>query len=688
MAGLIGIGLSGVLGHQTALNTTANNITNANTPGYSRQEVQFETQDGRRTGAGTIGSGVSISNIRRLADAYLNQQLREDSTLFGEQNAFNAELTRLDNLLGGEDTGLNNALNNFFSALQNAAEDPTSLPQRQLVLSEAQQLVNRFQGLSQEFIQQRESVKTQMQQGVNDVNTLLKSIADLNLAISESPGVAQGKMPLELMDQRDEKLRQLSELVSIRVTEVEGSQVNVSLANGLSLVTGANASEFATRSSAQDPTRLEFTLTTGGRTLLVDEQIQGGKLGGLRAFDELALKPAFDELGRLAIAISSAMNHQHEIGMDLEGDLGGSFFTDVNALELQRSRVVPNGNNNRNTTGQLAVEITDSSLLPAGSWELQFSGDGRSYELIDSMTGETVRQGRLPDPVQSEINMPGFNIRVEGGEFNPGDKYLIQPGRNAADSMNLNIRREEDLAFASPIRTAANDSNLGTATINQGDMLNVRNPNTGALLDDFQGAGQFPDGPVTVTFSNDGAGNIGYVVSNDSGVLFDSTMVDNDGDGVADTYDPQKINQIFSSRPEDEANGQYRGYVFEMTGEPADGDVFTIDFNKNGVSDNRNAELLAGLGTKNTLNGGSQNFTEGYAGLVEDIGVKTRQSQMDKEASATLLEQSVNQRESMSGVNLDEEAGKLIQYQAAYNASAQVMSVAQDLFNTLLQSFR
>lgn len=401
MAGLIGIGLSGVLGHQAALNTTANNITNANTPGYSRQEVQFETQEGRRTGAGTIGSGVSVANIRRLADAYLSQQLREDSTLFGEQNAFNAELTRLDNLLGGEDTGLTKALNNFFSAMQNAAEDPTSLPQRQLVLSEAQQLVNRFQGLNQEFIQQRESVKTQMQQGVKDANTLLKSIAELNLAISESPGLAQGREPLELMDKRDEKLRQLSELVSIRVTEVEGSQVNVSLSNGLSLVTGANAAEFATRSSAKDPTRLEFTLTSGGRTLLVDEQIQGGKLGGLRAFDELALKPAFDELGRLAIAISAAINHQHEIGMDLEGDLGGNFFSDVNSLAVQRSRVVPNGNNDRTTTGQLAVEITDSSQLPAGTWELQFSGDGRSYELIDTISGDTVKQGLLPDPVQS-----------------------------------------------------------------------------------------------------------------------------------------------------------------------------------------------------------------------------------------------------------------------------------------------
>ncbi|MGX1200602.1 flagellar hook-associated protein FlgK [Marinobacter sp. MBR-105] len=678
MAGLIGIGLSGVLGHQAALNTTANNITNANTPGYSRQEVQFETQEGRRTGAGTIGSGVSVANIRRLADAYLSQQLREDSTLFGEQNAFNAELTRLDNLLGGEDTGLNKALNNFFSAMQNAAEDPTSLPQRQLVLSEAQQLVNRFQGLNQEFIQQRESVKTQMQQGVKDANTLLKSIAELNLAISESPGLAQGREPLELMDKRDEKLRQLSELVSIRITEVEGSQVNVSLSNGLSLVTGANAAEFATRSSAEDPTRLEFTLTSGGRTLLVDEQIQGGKLGGLRAFDEMALKPAFDELGRLAIAISAAINHQHEIGMDLEGDLGSNFFTDVNALELQRSRVIPNANNAEPQNGRLAVEITDSSNLPAGTWSLQFSGDGRNFELINTATGDTVNQGRLPDPVQSEITMPGFNIRIDGGEFNAGDKYLIQPSRNAAENIKLNVRREEDLAFASPIRASASDNNLGTAEIGQGAMLNVRNPNTGALLPGFQSRGELANGPLNIEFTNYDAATGTY----------DYEITDTPGNNVLETgnYDPKKVNVFFSDDPSD--GSRYQGFQFEMTGEPAVGDEFTIDFNKNGVSDNRNAELLAALGTKNTLNGGSQNFTEGYAGLVEDIGVKTRQSQLDKDAGATLLEQSTNQRESVSGVNLDEEAGKLIQYQAAYNASAQVMSVAQDLFNTLLQSFR
>ncbi|AKV97962.1 flagellar hook protein FlgK [Marinobacter sp. CP1] len=676
MAGLIGIGLTGILSNQAALNTTGNNITNANTPGYSRQEVLFETQEGQRTGAGTIGSGVNVADIRRLANEYLVQQVREDSTLYGEQEALNSELSRLDNLLGGESTGLNTALNNFFASLQNAAEDPTSLPQRQLVLSEAQQVVNRFQALNQEFIQQRESIKTQMQQGVKDGNTLIRSIAELNLAISESPGIAQGRMPNELLDKRDEKLRQLSELISIKVSPADGSQVNVSLSNGLSLVVGSNASTLGTRENAEDPTRLEFTLSNGGRLLNIDEQITGGKLGGLLRFDTEGLKPAFDELGRIAIALSDTMNHQHEIGMDLEGELGGLFFTDINSLEAQRSRVVPNGNNAPSTNGQLAVEITDSSALPAGRWTLQFSGDGRSYELIDQGTGRTVNQGRLPDPPQSEISMPGFNIRVEGGTFNAGDKYLIQPSRNAAESIGLVVNREEDLAFASPVRATTGDDNIGTGKIDQGTMLNVRNPFTNSLLPAFQSTGQLANGPITVTFDDPG-----------TGLVF--TVTDGGGNPIGPAnrpYTPGVANELFSDNPADGA--EYQGFQFKITGQPADGDTFEINYNSNGVSDNRNAELLAALGTANTLNGGSQNFSEGYAGLVEDIGVKTRQSQLDVDAGKTLLEQSTNQRESVSGVNLDEEAGRLIQYQAAYNASAQVMSVAQDLFNTLLQSFR
>ncbi|KMQ74193.1 flagellar hook-associated protein FlgK [Marinobacter subterrani] len=698
MAGLIGVGLTGILSHQAALNTTGNNITNANTPGYSRQEVVFDTQEGQRTGAGTIGSGVRVTDVRRLANEYLVQQVREDSSLNGEQTALNSELSRLDNLLGGEATGLSNSLNNFFASLQNAAEDPTSLPQRQLVLSEANQVVSRFRALSEELIQQRESVKTQMQQGAADANALLASIADLNLAISESPGLAQGRMPNELIDQRDEKLRQLSELVSIKISETEGSQVNVSLNNGLALVVGSNAARFGTRENAADPARLEFTLTAGGRTLTVDSQITGGKLGGLRRFEQEGLTPAIDDLGRVAVALSATVNHQHEIGMDLEGDLGGLFFTDINSQAAQRGRVIINENNQAPQDTRLAVEITDASLLEGGSWTLQFADNG-NYQLIDEATGDVVNQGRLPATPLAEISMPGFNIRFEGGSISPGDKFLIQPTRNAASSIGLEVRREEDLALASPIKALTGsfqdtdgnpatpdvlvDANKGTGIIDQGTMLNVKNPVTNALLPGFTQNQTLANGPLQIVFEDDGAGGVTFSVfdvNNPPGVAGSVPLIANKPftDGVTNT--------VFSESPGDGA--AYQGYQFRISGQPEPGDRFTVSFNNGGVSDNRNAELLAALGTANTMNGGSQSFAEGYAGIVEDVGVKTRQSQLDLDASETLLSQSENQRQAVSGVNLDEEAGRLIQYQAAYNASAQVISVAQDLFNTLLQSFR
>lgn len=682
MAGLINIGLTGVLGHQAALNTTGNNITNANTPGYSRQEVQFETQAGRNTGAGYIGSGVQVTDIRRLANEFLTQQVREDSALFGEQNALNSELSRLDNLLGGNSTGLSNALNNFFSSLQNAAEDPTSLPQRQLVLSEAQQIINRFQGINNEFVQQRESIKTQMQQGVTDANALIQSIADLNRSIAESPGLAQGREPNALLDQRDEKLRQLSEIVSIRVLQTDGSQVNVSLQNGQALVLDSTASKLGTRDNSEDPNYLEFTLTSGGRTLSVDEQITGGKLGGLRRFQEEGLRPAAAELGRIAIALSDSINQQHEIGMDLEGDLGGAFFSDINSQAAQRGRVIANANNSPPGDAQLAVEIIYSSALQGGSWSLRFGGDGRNFEVVDRATGDVVNQGRLPDPVQSEISMPGFNIRIDSGTFNAGDSFLIEPTRQAAANLNLAINREEDIAFASPVRAEASDGNGGDGVISQGTMLNVRDPFTNSLLANFSQQGQLSP-PLDIQFREDGGQLVFDVVDGNTGTVLEA------GDAAAvppvNVFQPGVSNKLFT---EDPRADNYYGFQFEVSGNPQPGDSFDIGYNANGISDNRNAEFMAALGTKNTLNNGSQSFSDGYASLVGEIGVRTRQSQLDKDSGQTLLEQSNNQRESVSGVNLDEEAGRLIQFQAAYNASAKVMSVAQDLFDTLLQTFR
>ncbi len=676
MAGLINIGLTGVLSHQSALNTTGNNISNANTAGYSRQEVLFETQSGRNTGAGSLGTGVVVADIRRIASGFVTEQLRSDTALFNEQQTLNSELSRLDNLLGGESTGLNNALNNFFASLQSAAEDPAALPQRQLVLSEAQALVNRFQALNASFIQQRESVNSQINAGTNDVNTLLASIAELNLAISETPGIAQGNLPNDLLDQRDEKLRQLSELMKIRVTDAGASQVNVQMSNGQALVIGAEASVLGTQRSAEDPTALDFVLTTGNQSRVVTEQVVGGKLGALREFAAGPLNTAFDELGRIAVALSDQVNHQHQIGMDLENDLGGLFFTDINSRDAQLGRVTANANNQPPKDAVVTAEITDSSVLEAASYTLKFV-DSQNYTLVDKASGNVVRQGQLPATLPAELSLPGFNIRIESGTFSQGDSFLVRPTRGAATNIALQVEREEDLAFASPIRAEADAGNGGNGVISQGTMLDVRNPLTNVPLPAFSQRGELSP-PLMVEF-----------VSATEYQILDASDPANpvplNPPVTGQTFQPGTANKLFSEDPSDP---NYRGFQFTLNGNPQANDRFTISYNTDGISDNRNVGLLGGLATANTMNGGNQSFTEAYGGLVENVGVSTRQSQLDLDAGQALLEQTSNQRESISGVNLDEEAGRLIQYQAAYNASAKVMSVAQDLFDTLLSTFR
>lgn len=322
-------------------------------------------------------------------------------------------------------------------------------------------------------------------------------------------------------------------------------------------------------------------------------------------------------------------------------------------------------------------------LQPASSWTLRFTGDGRNYDVIDRSSGRVVNQGRLPDPLPAEITLDGFNIQIEGGTFNAGDSFLIQPTHLGAANIDLLVDREEDLAFASPVRAESDIGNGGDAAINQGTMLNVRNPLSNAILPEFQTRGELSP-PMEIRFRDDG-GTLVYDILDAN----DPTNVLVAGDAAA--IPPQNVYQQGIANPlfsEDPTDPNYRGFQFEISGNPQAGDSFYINYNTNGVSDNRNAELMAALETANTMNGGTQNFTEGYAGLVENVGVQTRQSQLDLDASQTLLDQSVAQRESVSGVNLDEEAGRLIQYQAAYNASAQVMSVAQSLFDTLLSTFR
>lgn len=558
MAGLINIGLTGLLSHQSALSTTGNNVANANTPGYSRQQAIFETLPSQLIGGAYQGTGVTIEDIRRLNSEFLNQQLRSDTTLNGEQSVLAAELGRLDNLFASENTGLNRALTDFFAAVQDAAESPDSIPQRQLVISRGEALAQRFNSLSTKLDQHQASIDQQLGNETAAINSLAQSIAQLNQAISSAPGLSQGIQPNELLDQRDEKLRQLADLVSIQVAPQGNGQVDVYIGKGQSLVSGDTANALSVRAS--DPGEVFLTVGTSERA--VTGALNGGRLGGLLAFRQDGLETARSTLDDIATSLIEEVNAQHRRGIDLSGLQGGEFFT----------------------------------------------GTG-------------------------------------------------------ADDIAMVLSAPLSVALASPLAAETADANRGSGTITQGTVLDIDGPGFGP--------GGIPE-DVLIRFTS--ATDYDVVLAGPPETsLFSQTY--SPGEGVF---------------PTDPADPNYRGYQFTLSGAPQTGDTFSIGLNENTYGDNRNAIALGDIAGQSivTVNGSDMSLDSAYGLLVTEVGAETSRAQRGLEASTTLLEQSNTNWQEQSGVNLDEEAGKLIQFQAAYNASAQVVSVARELFDTLLSSFR
>lgn len=662
MAGLINIGLTGLLGHQSALSTTGNNVANANTPGYSRQQAIFETLPTQFSGSGYVGTGVSLANVQRLNNEFVNQQLRSDTTLNGGATVMAAELGRLDNLFGSESTGLNGAMTDFFKAVQDTAESPDSIPQRQLLISRGEALAQRFHSVAARLDEQAASIEQQISNQVTTINSLAKSIAELNLAISSSPGQARGIQPNELLDQRDEKLRQLSDIVQVQVAPQGDGQVDVYFGNGQSLVSRDLANAISLEPHPENASQKEVLLHTGSSTRTITGSLAGGRLGALLEFRASALEPAQNALGQIALGVSSAINEQHAKGLDLEGKQGGLFFKDINSLAAMASRVTANTNNDP-ATGQVSVEIRDASKVGADEFVLEFGTVG-AYTITRVSDGVVVADD-TGGPLADAMDAYGFRVNVSA-PFSEGDRFRLNPSANAARDIAMAIARPREVALASPLKAMTSNSNTGTGAIDQGTVV------------DIDGAG-FSDGRVEPSVK------VEFISANEYQVSEGGTLL-LDGAGNPQVFDLGPTNQLFDPA----AGAPDYGFQFGISGTPSPGDSFTISSNDNNASDNRNALALGAIADKGLIDveGTKVSPNKAYGLLVTEVGTETSRAQRTQEASSTLLKQSSNSWQEQSGVNLDEEAGKLIQYQAAYNASAQVVSVARELFNTLLGTFR
>ncbi|MEW8062697.1 MAG: flagellar hook-associated protein FlgK [Candidatus Thiodiazotropha sp.] len=650
---ILSIGVSGLIANRHALDTAGHNISNVNTEGYSRQRIDFNTREPFLSPAGFLGTGVESSEIQRQYDTFVAGQMRTSLTVSSELRAYYEGAKRLDDLVADPDAGIQPTIQNFFDSLQGLADDPTSIPARQLVLTEAESMADRFHYFNQQFDDTRTRMNGQIGFNVGEINRLAQNIADINVDIK----LAYGSTPNDLLDKRDQLVNELSEQVDIQVLQQTDGAYNVFIGRGQPLVMDTTAATLGTQPSGLDPSHLEITFNYSFGTQIITDQISGGTIGGLLRFRNEILDPTQDRVGLVAIGIADQLNTQHQMGLDLDGLVGGALFSSSSV------QVLPQPGNGSSIT----VDYDDVGNLTGNSYELTY--DGADFILQDLVAGTTQTLAAGSNIVD------GLDININAAGAITGDTFLIQPTRSASLDIDLMINDVRRLAAGGPVQVRPAVDGNGNP-LNGGDARVTQPANSSMAGLPLAG------GDIQLVYDDQGGPASGFEVYYPGSVPgvdpFDDFIV----------YDNLNTATIAGTQVPSAQFTAYGGISFAISGVPADGDSFTISNNGNGSSDNRNALSLQNLQNQNLLLGGTATFDATYIQMVSDVGSKTRHAELNLGAQESLLVRSQEAMAEISGVNLDEEAAKLIQFQQAYQASAQVITVAGTLFDTLLGAVR
>ncbi|MDM5122098.1 FlgK family flagellar hook-associated protein [Aeromonas rivipollensis] len=658
---LLGIGTSGVLAQQRLLQTTSNNIVNVNSQGYVRERTLIYTN--------SVGLGTGDMVSERVINAYAQAEVRRDTSAYHAAGSRYDQLFQLDSLLGDASNSVGTTITSYFKAFHTANESPAEVGGRKTTLSELSGMVDRFHTLSAQLDKQSDTINSTIGDETDRVNSLLNSINDLNQAIVRTQGSPEEN--LMLFDQRDEAIRQLSEKMEVRtVTQPNGSML-VNMSTGHSLVLDGGVAQFKVVPGSPDSRDARLQLTLGANQANINDKDLGGAIGGLFTARN-DLEPAKRELGQLAVAMADAMNQQNRLGMDLDNELGGDLFS------LKGSQGLPYAGNQGNGAASVNFVPGKGSEVTTFDYEVQFNS-ATGYEVF-SIDGSGLRTsvatGTTP-PAKFEVAGHGIEIDLSGTPVG-GDKIVLQPTKHAAAGMEQAATRPEDIALASPIKADKNSQNLGSGEIK---VNSVYNTGTGS---GFGTNTLDPNAPQVIKI--DGSGN--YEVYDKNNNLLGVAPASSKGQNLMSALEMPLGTPIVPALTP--------GYDFSITGKVEANDSFTLSYNKDGFADNGNGLALAELQNKELVrknnNAATSNdkmtFNDAYSALVTGVGNKASQAKTLLQANEAKLTQSTAIFESVSGVNLEEEAANLIRFQQSYAASAQIVNTAKTIFDTLLSSVR
>lgn len=625
MSSVLSTGTGALLAFQRALATTSHNVANLNTPGYSRQKVNFATADPQNYGYGTVGNGTRITDIRRTADQLAISRLLDSSGELARLKQLSSMADRVNALVSDPATNVSGVWSNFFDSVSGLSSNASGTADRQNMLDGGKALANRFVQLNTHLNNLNSEVNNGLLAGATEINRLAQEIAQINGAIGTNIATAAP----DLLDRRDQLITQLIGYTGGTAVIQDGGIMNVYTAGGNALVVGTTATKVTTVADPYQPERLQLALETQGNTIRLDPKAVGGQIGGLMEFRDTALTPAQAELGKLAVGLAETFNQAHHQGVDLYGKMGGDFFN------IGNPRVT--ANNSNTGTASLSATYGDLGKLDAQNVVLQF--DGTNWKASRADTGASVPltgSGTAADPLM--IN--GVKL-VVGGTPSANDRFLLQPTAGVAGSMEMAITDPSRIAAAAAVKGAAATANTGTGklsgvTVTDASNANLRNP---------------------------------------AAIVFTSATTYTIDGGPPQTYTP---GQTISAN----------GWSFVLDGAPKVGDTFNITPTPAGSSDNSNAAKLAKVESAKAFNAGTVTLNGALGGLTTQVGAAARSAEYSLDAQLVINDKAQEARDEVSGVNLDEEAADMLRLQQAYQAASQLISTADSMFQTILGAVR
>ncbi len=742
LSDVLNIGQSALAAAQIGLQVTGNNIANASTPGYNRETVVQAESTSQGFGYGFLGSGVNVATVQRMYSSFATQQVNSAQANSSGLSTYYSQMQQIDNMLGDTTSGLSPDMQSFFSGVQTMAANPSSLASRQAMLADAQTLVSQFQGMGAQLDQMNQSVNTQIQTSIGSINSIAAQIAQLNGAIAAAQTSPQ-QPPNTLLDQRDQLVNQLNQQVAATVVQDGNGNDNVYIGNGQALVIGQSSYQLSTAQSALDPTQLAVAYTANGKTAtLPDSALTGGQLGGVLSFRDLSLNSAQNQLGLLAIGMGNAFNNQQALGLDLNGKPGAPMFTvavpqvSAASTNLGTGAVTASISDPSQLTAQdyqltydsgtyTLSAVNGSKVASFTSFPQTIDGltinltgtpqNGDTFLIRPTANGADAMSLALTDPAGIAAAAPILTSTVADSPVmsaatatNTGTGQIssVALGNNPTSPLSATVTltynstgntltgfpANQPVTVTTPDGTTTSFAAGTPVTYTSGSTISFQGlsftvSGTPANGDTFTlsngGTGQISPGtvssaytasplasPVTLTYNGTTGNLTGFPAA-------DAVTVTVGGSST--TY-PAGTPVPYTAG----ASISFGGMSFTINGTLINNDTFTIAPNTNATGDNRNALLMGQLQNSKTLYGGTSTFAGGYAELVSSVASKTSELNVTSTSENNALKGLQQTQQSVSGVNLDQEATNLLQYQQAYQAAGKLMQIASQLFNTLL----